>query len=167
MSIGENIAKYRKAKEWSQQKLASVSGISQASIHYWEKNERTPKSKSIAKLARALGVRYEDLDTEAETLLMFEPSLSNVERILMGGNRTQNKTEDIDLEAIEPEDMFWDWLEACGIIFVSEEINSIDDIYLSIDNKSYLFKPEQLNALYDICINQIKDLLKGLSKLNE
>ena len=55
MDFSEQLRSLRTQKGISQQKLADLSGISQASIYQWEKGTRKPKYEQLQKLAKALG----------------------------------------------------------------------------------------------------------------
>lgn len=56
MSFSENLYKIRRKKKLSQKKLAELANVSQASVNYWEKGQRTPSMEAIEKLAKALEV---------------------------------------------------------------------------------------------------------------
>lgn len=56
MDFSEQLRSLRAQKGISQQKLADLSGISQASIYQWEKGTRKPKYEQLQKLAKALGI---------------------------------------------------------------------------------------------------------------
>lgn len=51
----------RKAAGLSQAELAELTGLSSKSIAYWETSSTPPRSDVLPKLAKALGVRVEDL----------------------------------------------------------------------------------------------------------
>lgn len=51
----------RKAAGLSQAELADLTGVSSKSIAYWETSSTPPRSDVLPKLAKALGVRLEDL----------------------------------------------------------------------------------------------------------
>lgn len=56
MNFSETLYTIRKQKKLSQKKLAEIANVSQASINYWEKGQRTPSIEAIEKLANALDV---------------------------------------------------------------------------------------------------------------
>lgn len=56
MSIGDNIKKYRNAKNLTQPKLAELSSCSESSIRKYEKSIRIPGSDILSKIATALEV---------------------------------------------------------------------------------------------------------------
>lgn len=61
MGFPELLRKLRTEKGLSQQKLAELSGISQAAIYQWEKGTRNPKSEQILRLSKALDAPYSSL----------------------------------------------------------------------------------------------------------
>ncbi len=56
MEFSEKLLMLRKKAGLSQKQLAIKAGVSQSSINYWEKGERTPGFDQIYKLAHVLGV---------------------------------------------------------------------------------------------------------------
>lgn len=61
MNFSETLYTIRKQKKLSQKKLAEIANVSQASINYWEKGQRTPSIDAIEKLANALDVSTSQL----------------------------------------------------------------------------------------------------------
>lgn len=61
MSFGENLKRIRVSKNWSQNKLASKSGVSQPLIDMYEKDKRTPSVYTAYDIAVALGVTVDEL----------------------------------------------------------------------------------------------------------
>ncbi len=58
---GARLAALRKAAGLSQAELAKALGVPQSSIGFWETASKPPRSDILPKLAKALGVRVEDL----------------------------------------------------------------------------------------------------------
>lgn len=56
MTLGERIAKTRKARGWTQSQLADASNYSRNSILNWERGLRYPDSNVLVNLAETLGV---------------------------------------------------------------------------------------------------------------
>lgn len=56
MTIGENIYNLRTSKGLTQQKLAEMSGVSQAAINLWENGKRQPRLEQLQRISEALGV---------------------------------------------------------------------------------------------------------------
>ena len=65
----KTIKTLRTAKGWSQVELAYRVGVSPSSIYNWERGRYAPRFSQLQDLAKALGVRLDDitLTTENET----------------------------------------------------------------------------------------------------
>jgi transcriptional regulator with XRE-family HTH domain len=61
--VGRNLARLRRQKKLTQEKLAELSGFSQQYISGLERGERNPTIVSLYELARALRVSHIDLVT--------------------------------------------------------------------------------------------------------
>jgi Zn-dependent peptidase ImmA (M78 family)/DNA-binding XRE family transcriptional regulator len=59
--IANNLIRYRKGLRLSQERLASLVGITRQSINNYENAKTLPDSKTLSALARALGVTLDDL----------------------------------------------------------------------------------------------------------
>ena len=71
MSISNAIKQLRKEKAITQEKLAELVGVSLMTIRRWEWGKTNPDSKSLNKLAAALGTTVESLlkeDTNEDTI---------------------------------------------------------------------------------------------------
>lgn len=68
MNTGERIRKMRKAKGWTQAKLAEESNVAAISIHQYESGKRQPRTEQLTAIAKALGVSLESLITEETTI---------------------------------------------------------------------------------------------------
>ncbi|MFZ2959790.1 MAG: helix-turn-helix transcriptional regulator [Candidatus Ozemobacteraceae bacterium] len=63
---GERLLQFRLAAGLSQKELADLIGETQQNIAFWEQAAKPPRSDTLPKLAKVLGVRVEDiLDVEA------------------------------------------------------------------------------------------------------
>jgi DNA-binding XRE family transcriptional regulator len=60
-TIGNNIRRYRKAANVSQQQLAQALGIKQAAVSLWEHGRTTPRSNMIPAILEMLNISIEDL----------------------------------------------------------------------------------------------------------
>lgn len=69
MNLGENIKKYRKQKNMSQQELSELSGIPRASISRYENGERTPNVEIVNKIASALNLNINQLTGTRKTVI--------------------------------------------------------------------------------------------------
>lgn len=61
MTIGNRIAKTRKAKGFTQEYLAESLGVSRQAVSKWEKDQTAPDTKNLIALASLLGVSVEYL----------------------------------------------------------------------------------------------------------
>lgn len=61
MTVGENIKRLRELKGLSQLELAKTVGKTQQAVDAWERNIARPISKTLEKVASALGVTPNDL----------------------------------------------------------------------------------------------------------
>lgn len=61
MSIGKNIAKYRKAKGLTQEELGAMIGITNQSVSKWESEVSMPDILLLPKIANALNITLDDL----------------------------------------------------------------------------------------------------------
>ncbi|MBF0548786.1 MAG: helix-turn-helix transcriptional regulator [Candidatus Riflebacteria bacterium] len=64
---GEHLFQLRQEAGISQKELAELIGETQQNVAFWEQAEKPPRSDVLPKLAKALGVRIEDvLNTDCE-----------------------------------------------------------------------------------------------------
>ena len=61
MSIGKNIAKYRKAKGLTQEELGTTIGVSNQSVSKWESEVSMPDVMLLPEIANALNITLDDL----------------------------------------------------------------------------------------------------------
>ena len=61
MSIGKNIAKYRKAKGLTQEELGAMIGITNQSVSKWESEVSMPDIMLLPEIANALNITLDDL----------------------------------------------------------------------------------------------------------
>lgn len=59
--LGRAIARYRQGAGLSVYECARRAGVTKTILLYWERGDRTPKAPNLQRLARALGVDFEDL----------------------------------------------------------------------------------------------------------
>lgn len=53
-SVGQRIARLRKARQWTQADLAIQLGVTEASVCYWEQDRSRPRTARLQALARLL-----------------------------------------------------------------------------------------------------------------
>lgn len=63
MIIGQNIIKYRKKRELSQEDLAEKVGVSRQAVSKWERGESVPSTENLVVVAEALDITIEELTT--------------------------------------------------------------------------------------------------------
>ena len=61
MSIGENIAKYRKAKSLTQEQLGELLGVTNQAVSKWESGVSMPDVMLLPKISNALGITLDAL----------------------------------------------------------------------------------------------------------
>ena len=61
MSIGENIARYRKAKGFTQEQLGQLLGVTNQSVSKWESGVSMPDVMLLPEIANALGITLDAL----------------------------------------------------------------------------------------------------------
>lgn len=66
MTLGKTIARLRKDKGLKQIELASMLDVHPTYVTRWETDRVTPRGKALAKLAKALDVPLDELQTVAE-----------------------------------------------------------------------------------------------------
>lgn len=54
-SVGQRIARLRKARHWTQSDLAIQLGVTEASVCYWEQDRSRPRTARLQALANLLG----------------------------------------------------------------------------------------------------------------
>jgi len=59
--FGQNVQKYRKAKQISQEKLAEISGVHRTYVGMIERAEKNITLRNMEKIAKALNVKIKDL----------------------------------------------------------------------------------------------------------
>ncbi len=59
--LGRAITRHRKAAGLSAYECARKAGVTKTILLYWESGKRTPKAPNLQRLARALGIDFEEL----------------------------------------------------------------------------------------------------------
>lgn len=54
-SVGQRIARLRKARQWTQADLATQLGVTETSVCYWEQDRSRPRTARLQALAKLLG----------------------------------------------------------------------------------------------------------------
>ncbi len=61
MDLGQNIAKYRKLNNLTQEKFADELNVSRQTVYKWEASLSKPKLDKLKKIIEILKITYEDL----------------------------------------------------------------------------------------------------------
>lgn len=60
-NTGQKIAMLRVLNKFTQEELAEKAGVAKMTVYSWENNKRNPEPKYLRDVAKALGVKEEDL----------------------------------------------------------------------------------------------------------
>ncbi len=61
MKLGENISKYRKEKNLTQEDLADALNVSRQTVYKWEASLSKPKLDKLKQITELLDITYEEL----------------------------------------------------------------------------------------------------------
>lgn len=92
-TMGERIARLMKEAGFTQKELAQVTGVTEAAISRYLKDEREPKAEVIANLATALNTTSDYLIRGQEEKGSFE----DIHRLVARGVRNMDKDEKMKL----------------------------------------------------------------------
>lgn len=80
MSLGENIYKLRKAKNFSQEQLGELVNVTRQTISNWELSETSPNTEQLKLLSKAFNISIDEmLDNDIKTVLVEK--VSNTEKL--------------------------------------------------------------------------------------
>jgi transcriptional regulator with XRE-family HTH domain len=65
MTVGERLKRARTRLDKTQAEIAAEVGCQQPTVHEWETDKAVPKTRDVRKVARAYGLRPEQLLPEA------------------------------------------------------------------------------------------------------
>lgn len=77
-SIGETISRARKAKGFSQEKLAELSAINLRTIQRIESNENEPRGKTLSLICNVLDINIESLIENKKTKKSIQEQITNL-----------------------------------------------------------------------------------------
>jgi transcriptional regulator with XRE-family HTH domain len=80
--LAGNIKQLRKKKRWKQPDLAAESGVSLRGIQDIERGIRNPRTKNLAAIAEALGVKPEDLYKDQTEIILPQLSEDQIKAIV-------------------------------------------------------------------------------------
>ena len=98
MAFGDNLARIRKDKGWTQEELVKRSGVGISQIRRYETNNASPTLEIIAKLARALGASIDELVFDKRTGIAANKIL---DRELLEKFEIVSSMEEQDREAVK------------------------------------------------------------------
>lgn len=81
MGIGNNIRKERKLKGLTMKELGHELGISEQAISQYERNIRTPNTKTLLKIAKILNISVYELDSSLKELFQKFDEVIDVESL--------------------------------------------------------------------------------------
>ena len=99
---GARLVALRKAAALSQAELARLIGEPQQNVALWEQSDKPPRSDAIPKLARALGVRVEDLFTEKTSLPRPSGPVGRVRKLFDEVAKLPRRQQDKIVEFLAP-----------------------------------------------------------------
>lgn len=90
MTVAENIRRYRRLRDMTQEELSGQIGVSLKTIQRWENGGRSPRLKDMHKLSEVLGVSSDEILGEASTVpsvgtdsaLLSNPDSTDTERLI-------------------------------------------------------------------------------------
>jgi transcriptional regulator with XRE-family HTH domain len=101
--IGKQIRRLREDKDWSQAQLAVYAGSSQPTINQIESGKRNPSTRTLEKIAGALGIEVADLFPKAEEPLSFEEERQRLSLVPQTLEKyIRSRAERHDAEARDP-----------------------------------------------------------------
>lgn len=73
MSIGKNIAKYRKAKGLTQEELGAKLGVTNQAVSKWESEVSLPDVMLLPEITKVLGITLDDLYANKKQNIVKRP----------------------------------------------------------------------------------------------
>ncbi|MCC0705065.1 tetratricopeptide repeat protein [Clostridioides sp. ES-S-0049-02] len=169
-NIGKNIKKYRLLKGWTQEQLASESGLSKNAIYNYENGKRNPNIKFLSQIADALEIDYENildyqeiskettnqLKKQIESAALEEKILDLTERSILSAQKSIS---------INPNDARAYCLLASSYSLVDKYKESIETYQKAIDIDSECIEAhEGLGNVYTI-LKRYEDAIEEFSKI--
>jgi len=99
---GARLLALRKAAALSQAELARLVGEPQQNVALWEQSDKPPRSDAIPRLARALGVRVEDLFAEKTALPRPSGPVGKVRKLFDDVSKLPRRQQDRIVEFLAP-----------------------------------------------------------------
>ena len=179
MSIGENIAKYRKAKGFTQEQLGQLLGVTNQAVSKWESGVSMPDVMLLPEIANALGITLDALygiqKTEAKVKADDFPKAANDHLIEFmvkqsGVWFTFNSSQEENI-AYHKKTIYEssDCVEGCisdeaGAVFISGDISFINTDYKTLGSESIFDKREVGSTLKKLADSHTRKVLSYLYK---
>ena len=99
---GARLVSLRKAAGLSQTELANAIGVSQQTVAYWETCATPPRSDVLPKMAKALGVRVEEILSDAPLALARKPGpVGKLQRVLEKATSLPRREQELVAQFVE------------------------------------------------------------------
>lgn len=179
MSIGENIAKYRKAKGLTQEQLGELLGVTNQAVSKWESGISMPDVMMLPKISNALGITLDALygikTTDERVKADDFPKAANdhlIEFMVKQSgvwftfNRSQEENIAYHKKTIYESS---DCVEGCisdeaGAVFISRDISFINTDYKTLGSESIFEKREVGSTLKKLTDSRTRKVLSYLYK---
>ena len=179
MSIGENIAKYRKAKSLTQEQLGELLGVTNQAVSKWESGVSMPDIMLLPKISNALGITLDALygikTTDERVKADDFPKAANdhlIEFMVKQSgvwftfNRSQEENIAYHKKTIYESS---DCVEGCisdeaGAVFISGDISFVNTDYKTLGSESIFDKREVGSTLKKLADSHTRKVLSYLYK---
>lgn len=179
MSIGENIAKYRKVKGLTQEQLGELLGVTNQAVSKWESAVSMPDIMLLPRISNALGITLEALygiqKTEVKVKADDFPKAANdhlIEFMVQqsGVWFTFNKSEEENIayhkkKLYESDDCAQSCIsDEAGAVFISGDVSFINTDYKTLGSESIFEKREVFSTLKKLTDSRTRLVLSYLYK---
>ncbi len=179
MSIGENIAKYRKAKSLTQEQLGQLLGVTNQAVSKWESGVSMPDIMLLPEIANALGITLDALygiqKTEVKVKADDFPKAANDHLIefmvkqsgvWFNFNKTQEENIAYHKKKIYEADCCAQGCisDEAGAVFISRDISFINTDYKTLGSESIFEKREVGSTLKKLTDSRTRKVLSYLYK---
>ena len=190
MSIGKNIAKYRKAKGLTQEELGAKLGVTNQAVSKWESEVSLPDVMLLPEITKVLGVTFDDLYANKKTANSENPiKVLDTKEVYSFAQKTQsmvidslyNRTNlincnlwdilkvDKNLETNSYDKIKDNHTLCClsnekGAAYISNELTIIDSDIRPIDIDRIFNNPEILSAINKFTDFNIQRVLSSVCR---
>ncbi|MBQ3099601.1 MAG: helix-turn-helix transcriptional regulator [Clostridia bacterium] len=166
MSISENIAKYRKAKGYTQEKLGELLGVTNQAVSKWELGVSMPDVMLLPKITEALGITFNDLygiESNEQQYVKADdfPKAANDMLVDFFGYHSKEKFHTVGLE--EP------WSLVClsdtkGGTYISSKHSFVDCTFKESGGEEIFNNREIASALMKLADGKLRSVLSYMYK---